>query len=206
MSANSTNTSDLVARDAAGPQLPDREGGAKSWESAAAMASLPDPAVIARLANEFFALLPGSLGPSALPAAPATGAATGITVPVESVGIPSAAGMPGGPPAVALPTSAAASEADLHTLPATPEHAATRVPDDPSGVPAQGAPGSPATFFHAASSAALHSAPAFPAIADMFTLPGVPDAKSPAGIPISPALPQSERDSRGLSPSPARRA
>src|SRR5580658_5436575 len=126
MSANSTNTSDLVARDAASPHLPDREGDVKAWESAAAaMASLPDPAVIARLANEFFALPPGSPDPSTLPAAPATGGATGITVPVESMGIPSAAGLPGGPPVAALRTSAAASEANLHTLPVTPEHAAT---------------------------------------------------------------------------------
>jgi len=72
----------------------------------AAMAQLPDPAVIARMANEFFAALPGHSaavpGPLVGPAGDAVSAGSAFAAPAPIV-----------PPAV-LPT-----EADLRSLPAT---------------------------------------------------------------------------------------
>ena len=74
----------------------------------AAMAQLPDPAVIGRMANEFFAALPGQ--PAGVPA---QATASGLATDAASTGGGFTAPAPLVPPAV-LPT-----EADLRALPAT---------------------------------------------------------------------------------------
>ncbi len=54
------STSDPGTRDIPTPAPAQNPAGPRRWDNvSAAMASLPDPAVIARLANEFFAALPG---------------------------------------------------------------------------------------------------------------------------------------------------
>jgi hypothetical protein len=71
MSTNTTSTSDRVEADSlTAPPAP--EEGAQKVESASPLvAALPDPAVLARLANEFFAALPGATDPlgASMPAA-----------------------------------------------------------------------------------------------------------------------------------------
>src|ERR1700684_3237189 len=64
MSTNTTSTSDRVGADSR-TSSPAREEGARKVESAPPLvATLPDPAALERLANEFFAALPGRAAPS----------------------------------------------------------------------------------------------------------------------------------------------
>src|SRR5580658_1870595 len=64
MSINTTSTSDRLQA-ASLTSSPAQEEGAQKVESVSPFAvSLPDPAVIARLANEFFAALPGAAEPA----------------------------------------------------------------------------------------------------------------------------------------------
>ena len=60
MSINITSTSDRLATDSQTSSSAQEEGKQKYAGMSAPMAALPDPAVIAKLANEFFAALPGA--------------------------------------------------------------------------------------------------------------------------------------------------
>src|ERR1700691_4105671 len=73
MSTNITSTSDRVASDtptsssssASSSALPSVQEGARKYDGVSgAMSPVPDPAMIARLANEFFAALPGAAMPA----------------------------------------------------------------------------------------------------------------------------------------------
>ena len=119
MSANITNTSDPRAAGRPAIELANDAGAAPGLPTT--IASPPDPAVIARLANELFAALPWS--PS--PAAPA-GTGSAGDVPQGLGSVPSA-------------------KTDVGGLPASPTGAAALVPANPAAVPVQGAPASPAT-------------------------------------------------------------
>ncbi len=132
-------------------ELPDRpKGGVRETDSfeamaqaaAAAMASAPDPALLARMANELFAALPGSAPVSAgvpslsgLPPTPAppvpSAAATGVSAPPVPVLPPSA-------PPVAPPRSPAGmpTDADLRTIPSLLGGVMSFVPSVQGPVPA----------------------------------------------------------------------
>jgi hypothetical protein len=65
MSTNTTSTSDRVGADTP-TSSPVQEEHVQKVQSASPFAvAIPDPVVIARLANEFFAALPGTAQPSA---------------------------------------------------------------------------------------------------------------------------------------------
>ncbi len=121
------------------------------------MFALPDPAVIARLANEFFAALPGNapenVGASVPARAPAGGAPT----------LPQFAPVP----------------ADVQANPQALAQQLRDVPQSPA------APGSLAYFLDRTSP--LNVAPSFPSLNEAFAFPGVPGAQAMPGIPGMPA-------------------
>jgi ribonuclease E len=207
MSANTMSTSDPRAAGALAPELAKGAGGApRSGIVRATMASRPDPIVIAKLANELFVAFSGNPVPpaGALPSAsPPVSAAGGPAVSVPET--PQGAGL--GPPV----------ETDPGTLPASPTGAAALVPANPAAVPAQGAPGTPATAFDGARAPFLNATPVFPARGELFSLPSVPEVQSPPVLPSLPsppsptqpteaelrALPASLGDATMLVPEPA---
>jgi cysteine desulfurase/selenocysteine lyase len=95
--------------------------------------------------------------------------------------------------------------------------AAALLPANPAAVPAQGAPGSPATAFDGARVALLNATPVFPPTGELFSLPSVPGVQSPPGLPSLPsptsptqpteaelrALPASLGDATTLVPEPS---
>ena len=163
MSANITNTSDPRAAGRPAIELANDAGAAPGLPTT--IASPPDPAVIARLANELFAALPWS--PS--PAAPA-GTGSAGDVPQGLGSVPSA-------------------KTDVGGLPASPTGAAALVPANPAAVPVQGAPASPATAFDGARPPLPNAMPTFPATGELFSLPRVPGVQTPPGIPSLPSSP-----------------
>ncbi len=170
------------------------------------VASPPDAAVIAKIANELFVALSGNPVPPA-------GAHTSAWPPVSAPG-GSEVSVPAKPQGAGLlpPT-----ETDPRTLPASPMGAAAVVPANPAAVPTQGVPGSPATAFDGARAPFLNASPVFPATRELFSLPNVPGAQSPPGLPSLPsaksptqpteaelrALPASLGDATPLVPEPS---
>jgi cysteine desulfurase/selenocysteine lyase len=153
--------------------LADQESGALTNDGrSAAMASLPDPAVIARLANEFFAALPGNVSTENVGAS-APARATAETLPAVPQFVPS-------PPAEANPQALAQK--------------ASEVPQSPA------APGSLAYFLDHTSP--LNLSPSLPSPNDAFSLPGAPGAQAMPGIPAMPAslpgAPLSEAELRAI--------
>jgi cysteine desulfurase/selenocysteine lyase len=168
MWTNTMSTSDLEAMDLPAP------------------ATVPDAAVIARLANEFFAALPpnAALSTVGLPAAadsvalPATPEFAAALAPENPRAVP-VYGAPGSPAYIRH----AAELAPLNVAPSFPEASGLfsfpSVPGMQSGpenrgaVPVQGAP-PPAYIGNAAEPAPFNVAPSFPLVSGLFSFPSVP--------------------------------
>ena len=170
---NTMSTSDPGSDRGSGERsaLADHDSGAPAADKGSAtLLALPDPAVIARLANEFFAALPGSQ------AAPDN---VGASVPARATtgDVPAVSSFPGSPAGVTALTP---------TIPSIPESPA--------------APGSLAYFLDRTSPLnasptfpSLNEAFAFQAVPGAQALPGIP------GMPASePAAPLTEADLRGI--------
>lgn len=157
-----------------------------SISNAAAGGAPLDPALIAQLANEFFAALPGHAGP---PAGGGLATAPPATPPVEVGALPSAAGVP--------PSSAVGnlSGSELRSAPATLSGAKLPLPQAglspgalpvpyefrPTLIPAEAAPALP-------SAGAVPAAPAAASPEAGFPAPS-PEVPSPPGsIPTEAAL------------------
>ncbi len=167
MSTNTTSTNDRAAPDGPGLAPADNTGVPLNEKVAAAMASLPDVAVIARLANELFAALPGAAVPQA-----GAEAEPGIAPPMAD-----AAGLTSGVPNVMPP-------ADIPGL----SQPASSQPD-----PAL--PGAAAFYFLDAEKVASRStAPVFPPVMDVFSFPGVPGFQAVPLPPVMPSSPPAEAD------------
>ncbi len=135
--------------------------------------ALPDPAVIARLANEFFAALPGSAFPPNVDAS-ALARAT-----------------PGGAP---VTPSLAAPPTDVPANPQAFAQPFSEIPQSPA------VPGSTSYFFDRTSP--LNATPSFPSLNDAFLFPGVPGAQAMPGVPgmpaTTPGMPLTEADLRAI--------
>ncbi len=176
MSANTMSTSDPGAAGALTPELTSTAPVSPAGGNLPiGLAAPPDPAVIARLANEFFAALPWS--------SPPVSAAHGEGPPAES---PVGAGT--GP----------ATEPEGRTLPLSFTGAAGLAPANPFAVPSQGAPGSPVTAFDGVRPSSPNTPPVFPAM--LLSVPGGPDLHSLPGSPSlpSPPAPPTEAELRVL--------
>ena len=171
MSANTMTTSDPRAPGVPALEVTEGAGSAPAREVLPAGIALPpDPAVIARLANEFFAALPW-----ASPPAPTGGASS--------------------PPAI--PQGEQRAGPDASAIPSSPIAAAGAAPSNPAAIPSQGAPGSPATAANGARPPFLNVAPALQAMSDFFSLPAVPVPSEAPSAPASPTQP-TEAELRAL--------
>ncbi|MGB8014198.1 MAG: family 2A encapsulin nanocompartment cargo protein cysteine desulfurase [Terriglobales bacterium] len=187
MSINITSTSDPLATDAptsSSTTAVTQEDTQKYPGVSALMSAVPDPAVIAKLANEFFAALPAATLPSqgAIPAAPQA-------VPDFPREVFSSPAVPN-PPAVAgvpLPPSqsptAPLSEADFRAIAASLSGAtAFASPSTAAAPPAL--PGSSSSSVEAQEGGPWTTSPQIPPAAEMYSFPGVPTV--PSSPPTAP--------------------
>jgi len=175
------------------------------------MAAVPDPAVIARLANEFFAAMPADAAvrtapPSAtdLPATPRTlpGAVPLTSVPDHSremfsiPALPNPRSVPGGPQLASSPPSGPLSEADFRAIAASLAGVLPLVPQVSAVAAPSGTPSSPSAVEEKAGPWA--AAPQIPPAGEMYSFPGVP------GVPASPLTsPPGGADLAGVPAAPA---
>ncbi len=230
MSINTTSTSDRIA--VGSPASPSAYEGGEQYEGVSGlMSAVPDPAVIAKLANEFFAALPGAF-PGTLPQAvtppntavpPASptdvdlrgisGAAPHAAVPdyppetFPVPGMPNQRSIPGGPQMPSSPPTGVLNEADFRAIAASLAGATPLVPQVTSA-----APSSTASTIPGSSSSSLSSsdgekgspwaaAPQIPPAAEMYSFPGVP------AMPASPLTgPPSGSDLAAIPAAPANSA
>jgi cysteine desulfurase / selenocysteine lyase len=194
------------------------------------MSAVPDPAVIAKLANEFFAALPGAAPgtlPGTLPDAvtpPASptdvdlrgvsGAAPHAAVPdypretFSVPGMPNQASIPGGPQMPSSPPTGVLNEADFRAIAASLAGATPLVPQvtsvaPPSTSTASALPGSSSSSLSpdGEKGGPWAAAPQIPPAAEMYSFPGVP------AMPASPQSgPPSGSDLAALPASPANSA
>jgi cysteine desulfurase/selenocysteine lyase len=177
-------------------------------------ATLPDPAVIARLANEFFAALPGaSERPGAsLPLAsanevdlgPHSGSASGGAAPdypramFSFPAAPNPGSVPGLPQMPSTVPVAALNEADFREIAASLAGLAVLVPQVPPPASPPAIPGASSSFLEESRGGPWMAAPQFPPALEMFSFPGVP------AIPWSPpTAPPSGSDLAAAPSSPA---
>ena len=221
MSTNTMNTaSDRVAAGeprsvpADAGSVPADEGAQKYDNPFAATASLPDPDVIARLANEFFAALPRSpvplddtartsnpteinsvplAAPNPLPNNPDAGRASPTIAPpsfppVNEMfafpGVPGVASPPSLPTPSSSPPSGQLTEADLRAIPASLAGAMAFVPGSPGTVMPSPVPGSPPDFLAGGKIASPFAVSTLPPASEMFSVPGVP--AMPSSPPTAP--------------------
>jgi len=191
----------------------------KNGDLSGAMAALPDPAVIARLANEFFAALPGQPGssgvglPSGAPGSPvevssiATAPPNPSAPPSAPIAAPyfterenavSPASEASYPSLVGLFSFPALTETDLGAIPASLTDATPRRPDAFASAAPPAIPGSTAYFLDADSASGKTASPlatsaSLPSLDQAFSFPGVPGAQSVpgTGVPTVPSSPPS---------------
>ncbi len=232
MSINTTSTSEPIATDLDSTELgserrnPSQASGVEDYSrSAGVMDGLPDPAAIARLANEFFAALPRSLPENqAVPAV--SGIAPSASLPsLSEVRLPDAAPAvaplalpPNAEPSPAFPgTQSAAgmvapsgafpfaplSEADLRAIPASLAGATALVPGAPGTAPRSPTPIAPTYFPDGIKAPTPGSDPTFLSPGEMFSFPSVvampssPPTAPPSGVDVG-AIPASAAGATGV--------
>jgi cysteine desulfurase / selenocysteine lyase len=217
MSINITSTSDRIATDSptsSSTQEAAQKGGAQKHQDASyLMSAVPDPAVIAKLANEFFAALPGAGPPTnaglpapapgdagviravalppvagSLPGAPPKSVPNSIPdYPREMFSFPSNAGMPQ-PPSVS--PASPLNEADFRAIAASLAGALPLAPQvtaasAPAAVPAS------SSAFNAENGGPWAAGSQTPPAAEMYSFPGVPalpsspPTSSPGGFDVA---------------------
>jgi cysteine desulfurase/selenocysteine lyase len=173
------STSDPASAERSAPVSTQNSGALTGDSLSAAMASLPDPAVIARLANEFFAALPANAAPAHVNASvPARASASDLPVVSSQV-------------------------LSLHPNlpdPRVPTDVQALAPRLPEAAPSFAVPGSAGYFLDRTSP--LNAMPSFPSLNDAFSFPAVPGAQPLPGIPAFPpsipVAPLTEADLRAI--------
>jgi cysteine desulfurase / selenocysteine lyase len=199
MSINITSTSDRIATDApksSSTPVVSPEEGTQRYQGISGLMSLvpdsaPDPAMLEKLANEFFAALPGSVSPENSAFRPAAlGAASvapGSTIPdhhypremFSSSAVPNA-GVP--QPPSASPTGAL-NEADFRAIAASLAGALPLAPQVTTAVPSLAVPVSSSSV-NAENGGPWPAAPQIPPAAEMYSFPGLP--AFPSSPPTAP--------------------
>ena len=162
----------------------------------AAMASLPDPAAIARLANEFFAALPVGAGG---PARATTGDVSAVSPDVLT--LPNVTNPAAQTPGIQYPDP---QNPNIPTPgiqgPGVQADPPAFAPKTPGPAPSFEVPGTTGYFLDRTSP--LNATPSFPALNDAFSFPGVPGAQPVPGIPAFassiPGAPLTEADLRAI--------
>ena len=222
MSINTTSTSDRIATGS--PTLSSapeavQQGPQKYEGMQAVMAALPDPAVIAKLANEFFAALPGATTPVPVsPASPSdvdlrgiSGAAPQGAVPdypretFSAPAAPNQRSIPGGPQLPSSPPTGTLNEADFRAIAASLAGATPFAPQASVATPPPSVQNSSPSSVDGGQGGPWAAAPQIPPAAEMYSFPGVPavPVSSPTAPPggselaAAPALPAPAGDSGG---------
>jgi cysteine desulfurase / selenocysteine lyase len=202
MSTNTTNTSDRVQTRSFASSPAQGEGAQKIESGGSPFAeAFPDPAVIARLANELFAALPGAPEPPYAPVSEASAdpvdlrmisetlpRATVPDYPREMFSFPTAPiprSVPGSPNLPSSPPADALNEADFRSIAASLGNVTALVPLFPADSPAPALPIPSSSSLAAEKSGPWTVAPQFPPAMEMFSFPGVPAMPSspPTGPP-----------------------
>jgi len=233
MSINTTSTSEPFATDLDSTELgsdrglPSQASDVQDYpRSAGVMDGLPDPAVIARLANEFFAALPRSPLPESAAAPPVSGLAPSAPLPsLSELWLPDSqnAMSPGLPPnsepsspsfpatrsaaGISAPTGAfpfsPLTEADLRAIPASLAGATALVPGAPGTVPPSPTPMAPTYFPDGIKAPTPGADPTFLSPGEMFSFPSVlampssPPTAPPSGVDVG-AIPASSAGATAL--------
>jgi len=214
MSTNTTSTSDRLQA-ASLTSSPAQEEGAQKIESVSPFAAvLPDPAVIAKLANEFFAALPGAPAPpdasvsafspdeADLRAIPGKLPQTTVPdYPREMFSFPTAPNprpVPGSPNLPSSPPADLLNEADFKAIAASLAGVVTLVPHVPTPASPSAIPSPSPSFLEREKAGPWTAVPQVPPAMEMFSFPGVP------AMPSSPPTgPPSGSDLAAVSASPA---
>jgi cysteine desulfurase/selenocysteine lyase len=193
MSINTTSTSDRIATDSPTSSSKLEEGTQKYQGVSALMSAVPDPAMIAKLANEFFAALPGAAVPA--DAAVSTAAPGGVgavsTPPAPSPDYPRETfSSPTAPSPVSVPgvpqppqRTDVLNEADFRAIAASLAGALPLAPQVTSATPPVAAPVS-APSVEGENEGPWAAAPQIPPAVEMYSFPGVP--AMPASPPTAP--------------------
>src|SRR6202453_3388008 len=213
MSTNTTGTSDPFAADSLASSAA-QESTQKVGSESPLAAALPDPAVIARLANEFFAALPGTAEPqnASGPAASAnevdlrlpSGSAPRTAVPDyqrEMFSFPAAQNSGSVPALPQTPSTlpiGALNEADFQAIASSLAGMVALVPQFPTPAAPPAIPSPSLSSLEGEKTGPWAAAPQFPPALEMFSFPGVP------AIPSSPpTAPPSGSDLAKAPSSPA---
>jgi len=191
MSTNTTSTSNGAG--------PNGTSASRKYTFPFATIPLPDPAVIERMANEFFLAMPKDLADGESAAAEAPPEAEEIPVfsfqempGVQSQSPPS---MPASPPP---PAPGPLMEADLRAIAASLAGASALVPGAPATVPPPPVPMPPPDSFAEGKVSPIAQAPVLPPESELFSLPAV------LATPVSPpTAPPSGADAVAVSPASA---
>jgi cysteine desulfurase/selenocysteine lyase len=203
MSTNTTSTNDRLEADSLASSSAHKEGD-QNVESVSPFASaLPDPAVIARLANELLAAIPGASVPRDARVSPAspnevdpvvTGAVPRTAVPdypreiSSSPAVPNSGFVPRSPQMSSSSPTGSMDEAGFRAIAASLASVTALVPQFPAAAPAFAMPGSSSSFLDGEKSGPWNAAPQFPPVAEMFSFPRVPTIPSspPTTLPSAP--------------------
>jgi cysteine desulfurase/selenocysteine lyase len=214
MSTNTTSTSERSQADSLPSSSAHKEGAPNVEGVSPFAAALPDLAVIARLANEFFAAMPGASAPLDARVSPAlpneadprfvSGVVSRSAVPdypremFSSPSVPSSGAVPGSPQNPSNVHIGALNEADFRAIAASLAGVVALVPQAPATAPAPAMPGPSSSLLNGERADPWAAAPQFPPVVEMFSFPGVP------AIPSSPSTaPPSGWDLATASDSPA---
>jgi cysteine desulfurase/selenocysteine lyase len=188
MLTNTTSTSDRAADSLT--SSPAQEGVQKVSESPF-VAVFPDTAVLQRLANEFFAALPGArelvgasvsaVSPNEVDQRPVSGAMPQTAVPdypremFSYPGVPNSGFVPGLPEMPSTVPIGALNEADFRAIAASLADIVALVPQDPTPASAAAIPGPPSSpSLDVDKAGPWAAAPQIPPAAEMYSFPGVP--------------------------------
>ena len=201
MSINTTSTSNRLGADALTSSSAQEHGAdAKQYESASPfVAAVPDAAVIAKLANEFFAALPlaPKLAQETVPQELASGAAPAIPGVAPSAvipdypremfsfsAVPNVPTVPGLPRPPLAPPTAALNEADFRAIAASLAGATSLAPQVTTGAPPPAIPGSSSAFPDGEKAGPWSTAPQLAPNTEMYSFPAIP--AMPSSPPTAP--------------------
>jgi cysteine desulfurase / selenocysteine lyase len=195
MSTNTTSTSDRVGADSLTSSLAQEEGAQKVESASPFAAGLPDPAALARLANEFFAALPGA-GVAAVSSNEVDLHQDDLRVPSGSPAqtavpdyqremfpfpvVPNLGSIPVVPQLPSTATTGALTEADFRAIAASLAGVVGLVPQVPTPAFSSATLNPASSFLEGEQAGPWTAAPQFPPAVEMFSFPGVP------AIPSSP--------------------
>jgi cysteine desulfurase/selenocysteine lyase len=197
MSTNTTSTNNGTSNGASRPKSSASRSAAGPGEGAQrfpfASIPLPDPALLEKLANEFFLVLPKDLGNGNGDVAshppedvesdeiPTTMFLEELLPLQETSAVESAPGIPASPPSI---QPGPLTDTDLRAIASSLAGSTAFVPGSPGTAPVPPAPGAPPDFLFDGKISPMAVAPALPSGNEMFSFPGI--SGMPTSAPTAP--------------------